>query len=147
LSEPSHGLIQDNDRIFFVSELKTDNISLQVRRAVCVMYLRAKIFKSVAFSSHSHFCNENFAAVRKFVIRGTVTDGCSWIFLVLKMNHDGDGAIYTQTEEPISIVVGARFLRRPEISQLVCDLIAGIISHWVSTFHSPLCHYYLVNLI
>jgi len=56
LSEPSLSLIQDNDRVFFISEAKTDNISLQdhVPRAVCEMYLRAKELKSVTFSSHSH---------------------------------------------------------------------------------------------
>jgi len=58
------------------------------------------------------------------------------------MNPNGDGAIYTQTLEPITVMIAATTLGRPEGSRTVCDVIAGIISVWASTFYVPLA---LVN--
>jgi hypothetical protein len=54
------------------------------------------------------------------------------------MNSNGDGAIYAQTLEPITVMVTAAPLSRPEISRTVCDVIAGIIFDWASTFYMPL---------
>jgi len=52
---------------------------------------------------------------------------------------NGDGGIYTQTLEPITVMIAATTLDRPEISRTVCDVIAGIISKYF------LCPLALVN--
>jgi hypothetical protein len=66
-----------------------------------------------------------------------VTDGRNWIFLVLKMNGDGDGAKYVQSARIRLMIVNPP--GDEEISRRMCDVIAGIISYWVGTFYSPLC--------
>jgi hypothetical protein len=68
--------------------------------------------------------------LRRKVLRGALTNGHDWIFLLIKLNDDYDGASYKQ-----SAVIQ---LQTTNINgQLVIpepwpDLIAAILSHWVS---------------
>jgi len=57
-------------------------------------------------------------------------DGQDWIFIVLKMNPDGDGGVYVQSEELYLVV--KIISNRKEISRTMCSMIAGIIAHWAS---------------
>ncbi|KAF8797428.1 hypothetical protein BYT27DRAFT_7219210 [Phlegmacium glaucopus] len=113
LAKPRLGILQDYDHTFFVSEAKTNNISLEshVPQAVCEMYACAKQL------------GKNF-------IRGTVTDGHNWIFLILRMNANGDGAIYAQSLQRTRLMTVVP-LGDEEISRTMCDVIAGIITYWI----------------
>lgn len=68
-----------------------------------------------------------------------MTDGHNWIFLVLKMDSNGDGAIYAQSLQRIRLMTVVP-PDDEEISRIMCDVIAGIIRYWVSACYSPLCH-------
>ncbi len=69
--------------------------------------------------------------LRKKVLRGVLTNGHKWIFLLIKLNNDYDGASYQQssvvqlytTKDPNGLLV---------IHEPWPDLIAAILSHWVS---------------
>ncbi|EDR03662.1 uncharacterized protein LACBIDRAFT_331401 [Laccaria bicolor S238N-H82] len=68
----------------------------------------------------------------KNIIRGAVTDGHNWIFLVLKMDSNGDidGAIYTQSLQRTRLMTVVP-PGDEEISHTMCDVIAGIIGYWI----------------
>ena len=66
-----------------------------------------------------------------------MTDGHNWIFLVLKMNSNGDGAIYAQSLQRTRLMTVVP-PGDEEISRTMCDVIAGIIGYWVSACYSPL---------
>jgi len=93
------------------------------------MYACAKQLESVPCQSYFPVVNDNAAAEKTF-IRGTVTDGHNWIFLVLKMNANGDGAIYAQSLHRIRLMTVVP-PGDEEISRTMCDVIAGIITYWV----------------
>ncbi|KAM6489310.1 hypothetical protein JOM56_015211 [Amanita muscaria] len=107
------GVLQDFDHTLFVSEAKASNISLEnhVPQAVCEIYACAK-------------------QLGKNIIRGAVTDGHNWIFLVLKMDPNGDGAIYAQSLQRTRLMTVVP-PGDEEISRTMCDVIAGIIGYWV----------------
>ena len=69
--------------------------------------------------------------LRKKVLRGALTNGRDWIFLLIKLNDNYDGASYKQ-----SVIVKLRNTQgldnQPIISEPWPDLIAAILSHWVS---------------
>ncbi|KAF8327639.1 hypothetical protein F5887DRAFT_1083685 [Amanita rubescens] len=113
LAWPRLGVLQDFDHTLFVSEAKASNISLEnhVPQAVCEMYACAK-------------------QLEKNIIRGAVTDGHNWIFLVLKMESNGDGAIYAQSLQRTRLMTVVP-PGDEEISRTMCDVIAGIIGYWI----------------
>lgn len=113
LARPRLGVQQDFDHTLLISEAKTGNISLEnhVPQAVCEMYAYAK--------QHG-----------KNIIRGAVTDGHNWIFLVLKMHSDGDGAIYAQSLQRTRLMTVVP-PGDEEISRIMCGVIAGIIGYWI----------------
>jgi hypothetical protein len=61
---------------------------------------------------------------RKDILRGALTDGDSWIFLILMLNPDGHGAKYRQSHP-----INSGF---PKIVKPMPDVLTGILSHWVS---------------
>lgn len=113
LAWPRLGVLQDFDHALFVSEAKASNISLEnhVPQAVCEIYACAK-------------------QLGKNIIRGAVTDGHNWIFLVLKMDPNGDGAIYAQSLQRTRLMTVVP-PGDEEISRTMCDVIAGIIGYWI----------------
>ena len=60
-----------------------------------------------------------------------MTDGHNWIFLVLKMDSNGDGAIYAQSLQRTRLMTVVP-PGDEEVSRTMCDVIAGIIGYWVS---------------
>jgi hypothetical protein len=74
----------------------------------------------------------------KNIIRGAVTTGHDWIFLILKMNANGDGAIYAQSLERIRLMTVVP-PGKEELSRIMCNVIAGIIAYWASFINSQ-CH-------
>lgn len=96
---------------FFVIEAKLFNPSDHVPQAVCEMYACGKF-------------------LQKKILRGALTNGRDWIFLLIKLDDDYDGASYQQ-----SAVVQLRTTESLD-GQLVIsgpwpDLIAAILSHWI----------------
>jgi len=65
---------------------------------------------------------------RKGILRGAITDGHEWMFLILYLNKNGIGGIYS-TSPIFKIQISATYpfqVLSPEP-----DIIAGIIAHWV----------------
>ena len=61
------------------------------------------------------------------MIRGALTDGRSWIFIIVEAKESG--AIFYQTA-PINLACYSGDIT--SLSKNQCDLAAGIIAHWVS---------------
>jgi hypothetical protein len=73
--------------------------------------------------------------LRKKFLRGALTNGRVWIFLLVKLNDNYDGTSYKQSsvfELPTlgSLTRQLKVTREP-------DLIAGILAYWVSLI--PIC--------
>ncbi|KAL0958604.1 hypothetical protein HGRIS_013944 [Hohenbuehelia grisea] len=66
------------------------------------------------------------------IIRGVLTNGREWIFIVLKLNDNGGGTYLQSDELTISSMVTSR------ISQEAVSLISAIISHWMEHSHEEL---------
>ena len=68
---------------------------------------------------------------RKKILRGALTNGLEWIFLLIKLNDDYDGASYKQSA--VIELESARSLSgQVAITEPWPDLIAAILLHWVS---------------
>ncbi|KAL0948352.1 hypothetical protein HGRIS_010937 [Hohenbuehelia grisea] len=65
----------------------------------------------------------------KTIIRGVLTNGRAWIFIVLKLNDNGGGSYLLSDELHISSGVS------PRITNEAVSLICAIISHWVCLTH------------
>jgi len=69
---------------------------------------------------------------RKTIIRGALTSGHDWIFIILKMHPDGNGGVYAESEKIRLMAVFPPGVE--QISRTMCATIAGIIAHWASDF-------------
>lgn len=69
--------------------------------------------------------------LRKKVLRGALTNGRDWIFLLIKLNDDYDGASYKQSSV-IQLRTAESLSGQLAITEPWPDLIAAILSHWVS---------------
>ncbi|KAK2463859.1 hypothetical protein APHAL10511_004164 [Amanita phalloides] len=69
--------------------------------------------------------------LNKQVVRGALTNGREWIFLLVKLNDDGNGASFMQSDI-IHLNVRQEVLSGPQVMiRPFPDLIAGILSHWM----------------
>ncbi|KAF8332431.1 hypothetical protein F5887DRAFT_996797 [Amanita rubescens] len=91
---------------FFVIEAKLSDPSDHVPQAVCEMYACGKL-------------------LQKKVLRGALTNGRDWIFLLVQLDDNYDGASYKQS----SVVQLTTFGGQPVFQP---DLIAGILAYWAS---------------
>ncbi|KAF8237674.1 hypothetical protein L208DRAFT_1421509 [Tricholoma matsutake] len=96
---------------FFVVEAKLFNPSDHVPQAVCEMYACGKL-------------------LQKKVLRGALTNGRDWIFLLIKLNDDYDGASYKQSSV-IQLRTSESLSGQLAITEPWPDLIAAILSHWI----------------
>src|SRR6266550_9061513 len=72
----------------------------------------------------------------KQVVRGALTNGREWIFLLVKLNDDRNGASFMQSDI-IHLNTQQEKLSGPQVMiRPFPDLIAGILSHWVSLTQS-----------
>jgi hypothetical protein len=96
---------------FFVTEAKVLDLSAHVPQAIAEMYA----------------CGKH---LQKKILRGALTNGHDWIFLLLKFNNDDDGASYSQSDVIQMYVTRSRndppVVRHPEP-----DMIAAILLHWI----------------
>ena len=69
--------------------------------------------------------------LRKKVLRGALTNGHNWIFLLIKLNDDYDGASYQQSSV-IQLRTAESLSGQLAVTEPWPDLIAAILLHWVS---------------
>ncbi|KAJ3546232.1 hypothetical protein NMY22_g2134 [Coprinellus aureogranulatus] len=112
--QPNLRILNKKDHVLFVAEVKgPDAIDEHVPQTIAEMAACAR-------------------TVGKKTIRGVLSNGCKWIFLILTLNEDGDGGGYVASEAA-SILVGFS-----EVSKEMVSLVAGILAHWVVHSHDPL---------
>ncbi|KAF8171152.1 hypothetical protein BJ912DRAFT_1082497 [Pholiota molesta] len=94
------------------AKLRPGDLNAAIHNAVCELYV----------------CGRRLC---KKVIRGALTDGHKWIFLLLTFNATGEGAAYKD-----SGVVKLHRTFGPDIDAVVsapsADVIAGILLHWIT---------------
>ncbi|KAG9227094.1 hypothetical protein CCMSSC00406_0008294 [Pleurotus cornucopiae] len=98
--------------VLFVTEAKAVDVSLyhQLPQALGEMYA----------------CS---AAVNKKMIRGALTNGRAWLFLILKVLPDGRGGEYSVSNEISIMTAGVDFAL--EVNSNSCAQISVIIASWI----------------
>jgi hypothetical protein len=71
----------------------------------------------------------------KTIIRGALTNGVEWVFFLLKLNEDGNGGKYFESQ-PINLVRLEAAGRK--VSRTSCSLIAAIIAYWLQHSHEEI---------
>jgi hypothetical protein len=69
--------------------------------------------------------------LRKKIVRGALTNGREWTFLLIKLNDDYDGGSYKQSSV-IKLSTTQSLSGELAITEPWPDLIAAILLHWVS---------------
>jgi hypothetical protein len=69
-----------------------------------------------------------FFVLRKKVLRGAVTNGYQWSFILIKINDNYEGASYMNS---VPIQIGGSFYDHGISNESWPDLIAAILLHWV----------------
>ena len=98
-------------------------------RCSCVESFFSKQILIASFLSH---CLNVLPFLRNKVVRGALTNGHNWIFLLVKLTDDYEGASYKQSN--VICLEVYQNLDLQQVSQP--DLIAAIVLHWVSLFYS-----------
>ena len=116
---------------FFVAEAKVSSLHLtgHLLQAIGEIYACAKSLKWGPLLALFFFSNP-LLHPRKNILRGALTDGNAWIFIILVLNSDSNGAKY-RSSLPIH-------LGHPQVIKPWPDVVAAILSHWVS-LGSALC--------
>ncbi|PBK67682.1 hypothetical protein ARMSODRAFT_1020214 [Armillaria solidipes] len=96
---------------FFVTVAEPGNLRDHVAQAVAEMYGCAKLLK-------------------KDFLRGALTDGHQWIFLILHLNSDGNGGSFKRSVT-VHLSVSGLPGGPQEVAKPTADLIAGILSFWI----------------
>ncbi|KAF7439838.1 hypothetical protein PC9H_000175 [Pleurotus ostreatus] len=101
-----------SDFVLFITEAKAVDVSLyhQLPQALGEMYA----------------CS---AAVNKKIIRGALTNGRAWLFLILKVLPDGRGGEYSVSKEISIMTPGVDFTL--EVNSNSCAQISVIIASWI----------------
>jgi hypothetical protein len=136
LMDPTLDNLKEYNHALFVSEPKSRDVSLEmnVPQAIYEIYACGKELGSVVIYCFNIFLpHEN--SCRKTIIRGALSDGPNWIFVILKINSDGNGAKYAVSHQIPLIGTGREMVP----SRYTCTLISGIISYWASGIFSTLC--------
>ena len=61
------------------------------------------------------------------ILHGALTNGHAWVFIIVVLNPDGNGAKYHH-----SVPIAFQSNNPPQILKLWPDVLASIIFHWVS---------------
>ena len=114
---------------FFVIEGKLKLITTDIPQAVAEMYACAKVLGYEVVQ----IINEHRLLIpyRQKIFRGALTNGLEWIFIILYLNDDGDGATY-KFSEVIEVRLESRTLGPTTVNEPGPDIIAGMLSCWVS---------------
>ena len=135
---------RQNPNGLFVTEAKQEGVPLaqHVAQAVAEMYASAKYlmyaYDSACFLA-TLLANVESHSTRKGILRGALTNGHEWIFLILYLNEDGDGGMYAESPT-IKIQVSDSYPYH--VLSPGPDIVAGILAYWVCcTLFSSLCPY------
>lgn len=101
----------------FVMAVKKDRVLEHFPQAICQLYSKGK---QLALTNHS----------RNDTIRGVLTNGCEWIFIILSFNKDGIGASY-KASSPVLYSTLCPIQGDVTPQQHWLDVIAGILLEWV----------------
>ena len=76
-------------------------------------------------SEFDHLAHVDFSQdlPRKKVVRGVLSNGSEWLFIILRLNKNGKGGGYMASRH-IMTGPGVRY-------HIKSDIIAGILAHWV----------------
>ncbi|KAF9486035.1 hypothetical protein BDN70DRAFT_847029 [Pholiota conissans] len=107
---------------FFVIEAKINDPGKHIAQAVCEIYTCGKY-------------------LGKQILRGTLTNGSDWIFIIVRINADSNGASFSYSS-PISSSAG---IIHPDGNVLKLgndwsDIVAGILYHWINNSFSDIDH-------
>ncbi|KAF8067907.1 hypothetical protein FPV67DRAFT_1416207 [Lyophyllum atratum] len=75
--------------------------------------------------------------LRTKVLRGALTDGHSWVFLLMKFNENFDGAVYQETKT-VRFTTTELSDGKIVINKPWPDVIAAILSHWIENSFADL---------
>ena len=67
----------------------------------------------------------------KKIIRGVISDGYQWVFIILHLNENGKGGGYWITDET---PIGSAYDYLECIESPKPDIVAGILAHWVCRY-------------
>jgi len=109
----------------FIAKAKYQEISHHLPRIVTKMYAVATQHKFVFYFGGVRFSQDVF---RKKVIRGVISDGHRWVFLILLLNKNCKGGVYWVTPE---VPIGSGCGPSERIEAPEPDILAGILAHWV----------------
>ena len=71
--------------------------------------------------------------LRNKIVRGALTNGHDWIFLLIKLNDNSEEASYKQSQLT-QLTFDQDFDSQLVITKPWPDVIAAILLHWVSSF-------------
>ena len=116
----------------FVNEAKKFDVPLEdfIPQTVAEMYACAKALELVV-GHLKPTCSLTHYFRSKSVVRGALTNGNYWIFIIVRLK--GDGATYHKTATRFSLL-GYPNPTMEVIEKDACDLLAGIIVHWVRIY-------------
>jgi len=108
----------------------SQHLQISVPGCLAVFFVAEAKITSLGFEEHlPQAIGEMYACAKHLkigILRGALTDGHKWIFIIIVLNHDGKGAKYRWTS-PIEFQWGMP-------SQIVKpwpDVLAGILLHWI----------------
>ncbi|KAN0135684.1 hypothetical protein V8E53_006575 [Lactarius tabidus] len=108
----------------FLTDPTLENISLTMPNA---FFIAEADLESVSLVDHiPQAISEMYAclkSLKKKFLRGALSSGHDWIFLIIELNPNGDGATY-QHSPPFEQC-------NREIGEMRPDLVAGILRYWV----------------
>jgi len=118
MNGPKLKTLSAQDQALFVIEAKGPNQRLEshIPQAICEMYACAR-------------------HISKTIFRGALTNGHSWIFLILILNEDGNGGKYFQSDRIQVLDVNNGI---SSVSHQGSSLIAAIIAHWIQHSHEEI---------
>ncbi|KAJ3498006.1 hypothetical protein NLJ89_g10275 [Agrocybe chaxingu] len=116
LRQPFLRELKEDDSVLFVSEATGPDQRLENHVAQAV--------------GEMHRCARTAG---KTTIRGVLTSGRGWIFLILKLNADGNGGSYLESDE---LTISREALG--QVSKTAASLLSAIIAHWMKHSHEEL---------
>ncbi|KXN84577.1 hypothetical protein AN958_12325 [Leucoagaricus sp. SymC.cos] len=110
--DPQITVVQQLDTGFFLTEVKGNPLYEYIPQAVCRLYGYSKQLK-------------------KEIIRGGLTNGHEWLFIILYSNKNGEGASYKFSTTFTYRTVPCDATGAEEKQETGPDVIAGILLYWI----------------
>ncbi|EAU86394.2 hypothetical protein CC1G_05388 [Coprinopsis cinerea okayama7 len=120
MRRPRLQALDENDRVLFVSRDRGPN-------QVLASYIPPAVRGMAACARR----------VGKTTIRGVLTNGHEWIFLILTLHQDGVGGTYQATDVVPVHTLHDRFFTRV-ISREAVKFVSAVVAYWLVHSHEPL---------